>query len=244
MVRVVESVDQVASAAADLVGAQLCRDRRTRLGVATGATPLPLYRELARRHAAGDLPAGELTLFLLDEYLGLGTDDPRSFRAVVVDHLARPLGIPDGAVHAPEVGAADLQQACRRFDALRDDAGIDLQILGIGRNGHIAFNEPGSAPDSGCRVVQLTDVTRSDNGLGPKDPTHAVTVGIGSILRARRLLLLATGPTKAEALARAVHADPRSPAGALSGHPDLTIIADRDAAALLGPAPTPTDGAT
>lgn len=234
--KVLPTPGHVADVAADLVGRVLDAAPRVRLGVATGATPLPLYHELVRRHRSGRVELPELDLFLIDEYLGLAPDDPRAFRNVIVEHLARPLGLGDHAVHAPDVGASDLDGACRAFDQARERDGLALQVLGIGGNGHVAFNEPGSPFDSRCRVVTLTERTRLDNGLGPGDPTRAVTVGIDSLLRPERLLLVATGARKAEALAAALAGpDPSSPASAMLAHPDLTIVADEAAAALLPP---------
>lgn len=235
--RVLDSPSDVAAAAADLVAEAASLTQALRLGVATGRTTEPLHSALVERAKDGRLQVDGLSVFLLDEYLGLPEGDPRRFAATIQSQLIEPMGLPSSALHGPDTSAEDIAEACADYDRLRDEGGIDLQILGIGRNGHIAFNEPGSPPDSECRVVELALETRADNGLGAGDPHRAMTVGIASILRARQLVLLATGPAKAEALAGAVvQGNSTVPAAALLDHQALTVLADSEAAALLPPA--------
>lgn len=222
--------------AAEIIRDALRKDPGLVLGVATGGTPRCTYEELVR--SAVDLSSA--TLFLLDEYVGLDGADPRTCRGTIRAQLTGPLGIDDERINAPDVDAVDLSAACARYEADIDDAGgIALQLLGIGRNGHIGFNEPGSSFESLTRLVQLADTTISDNSRffgSPADvPTHAVTQGIATVLRAGHLLLLANGASKAEVLSAALTGPttPDVPASALQLHGHVTVIADAEAAARL-----------
>ena len=157
------------------------------IGVATGATPLPAYRRLAAARAAG-VDFSAVHLVALDEYVGLPSGHPASYAAYVRDHIAEPLGVAVERVVVPDGSGVELEQ---RISAL---GGVDIQLLGIGRNGHLAFNEPPSALDSRSRVVALSETTRRDNARhfapGEPVPTHALTQGLGTILEARHLVLL------------------------------------------------------
>jgi len=236
VVLVVDDAGAAARTVADLLDAELRRPGRRVLGVAAGNSPLEAYALLVARRP----PIDGLDVVLLDEYVGLGADHPASFRHQIRTVLTDPLGVPGERVHGLDGLAPDLDAACRRFEqTLAELGGVDLQLLGIGRNGHIAFNEPGSAHDSRTRVVALSASTRAANAAAfpaPADvPDRALTQGIGTILEARRLVLLATGATKAEALRRALHdpVGPAVPAGAVRRRPDVIVVADRAAAALL-----------
>ena len=206
------------------------------IGVATGSSPSPLYAALAASGA--DFSAA--TWFALDEYVGLPPGHPESYAEVLRREIIDPLGLDPQRVHLPDPHRVDLHDAARRYEQLITDAGgIGLQILGIGRNGHLAFNEPGAALDSRTRVETLTEDTRRANQRffdSLEDvPTHCLTQGLGTILEARHLLLIARGPEKAEALARAltgpVTAD--CPASVLQTHGHVTVLADDAAASLL-----------
>ena len=208
------------------------------LGVATGASPRALYAALVEARQRG-LVTDRLTLVALDEYVGLTSGDPRSYLAYVRDHIARPLGVPGTRVLVP-VGAGALD-AARYEEAIRAVGGVGLQIVGIGRNGHIGFNEPGSAADSRTRVVTLTPSTRSANATFFGDhteavPTHALTQGIATILEARTLVLVARGAAKAEALTAALYGEMTTdlPASLLQTHPDVTVVADAPALGRFG----------
>ncbi|GGB23954.1 glucosamine-6-phosphate deaminase [Flexivirga endophytica] len=209
------------------------------LGVATGGTPISTYRELARR---SDGRLHDIRLAALDEYVGLPADHPGSYTTFVREQIAEPLGIPHGQVGVPRAEADDLAAAAANFERqLQENGGVDLQILGIGANGHIGFNEPGSQVDSRTRAVTLADRTRRDNARffdSPEDVPHeALTQGIGTILEARSILLLASGARKAEALARAMEQTPTAecPASWLQLHPAVFVVADEAAAASLSP---------
>lgn len=206
------------------------------LGFATGSSPLPLYDALADF----GLDFSRVRGFALDEYIGLPPGDPRSYGAVIDSEVVQRLGMRPGSVLLPDVSAADLDAAAREYEqAIRDAGGVDLQILGIGHNGHLAFNEPGAALDSRTRVEELAERTRRANARffdSPDQvPTRCMTQGIGTILDARQLLLIAHGADKADIIARALQGPvtPGCPASALQLHPRVTVLLDQSAAARL-----------
>ncbi|MFZ9318494.1 MAG: glucosamine-6-phosphate deaminase [Vulcanococcus sp.] len=216
------------------------------LGLATGRTMEPVYRALVQRLQA--LPETDCLgllaswcSFNLDEYVGLGPKDPGSFAAFMRRHLALPLGLPSERLQLPDGLAGDPQaEALRYAQALRAAGGIDLQLLGLGRNGHVGFNEPPCLPEAPCRCLALSSSTRQQNagafGGDPQAvPPQAITLGLAEILSARQLLLVVTGAEKAEILRRSLQEPPcpEVPASWLQGHPGLEVIADRGAAAAL-----------
>jgi glucosamine-6-phosphate deaminase len=199
-----------------------------------------VYRDLARRHAAAELSLSRARAFLLDEYVGLPEGDPQAYRAFIARELEAHVDFGPGAVEGPDVRSDDLEAACHRYEAaIRSAGGVDLQLLGIGTDGHIGFNEPGSSLASRTRIKTLTEQTRHDNArffAGVDDvPWHVVTQGIGTILEARHLVLLAFGPEKAPAVARAVEGALTAmvPASALQLHPHATVVVDEKAASEL-----------
>jgi len=210
------------------------------LGLATGGTPLGCYRELIRMHREEGLSFSRVTTFNLDEYVGLPPDHPQSYHYYMFHNLFDHVDVRRENVHIPDGMAEDLDEECRRYEeAIKEAGGIDLQLLGIGRNGHIGFNEPGSPFDSRTRVVKLSEQTRKDNARFfnsiDEVPTHAITMGIGTIMEARRIILIASGEAKADAIAKAVKG-PKTvdvPASALQDHPDCLFIIDKEAASLL-----------
>ena len=220
--------------------AALVSDRpRVVLGVATGTSPVPVYRALAE-HAAAGLDFSQVTVFALDEYVGLRPDHPESYRAVIDREVSRPLGLESASVHVPDGSLAGIADAGMRYEREIDEAGgIDLQLLGIGSDGHIAFNEPGSSFGSLTRVKTLAESTRRDNARffeSPDEvPLHCVTQGLGTILRARHLVLLAFGERKARAVAASVEGPVTAsvPGSAIQLHGHVTVVADEPAAALL-----------
>jgi glucosamine-6-phosphate deaminase len=228
----------VALLAAELVANRLRARPQVRLILPTGHTPLGMYEALRAHAADGSLASEHATVLQLDEYLGFAPDDERSYRA----YLRRELrGVPLGAFHGLDGSAADPVAECARHQALLDEAPIDLVVLGIGRDGHVAFDEPGSPPDAGARRVELHPTTREDAAaeLGGLDrvPREALTVGLRTLRAAREIVLLASGEAKAAAM-RAMLEDepgPACPASLLRDHPRLTIVCDRPAAALLRP---------
>lgn len=235
------SAEEVAVLAADVVEA-VVRGRATAvLGLATGSTPLPTYGELIQRHESGRGPSYErVRCFTLDEYVGLPPGHPESYRATIARELTDPLGIAAERVQGPDPTPDGLATAGARYEeAITAAGGIDVQVLGIGSDGHLAFNEPGSSLGSLTRLKTLTEETRRDNarffGSTEEVPRHVLTQGLGTILRARHLLLLATGAAKADALAAAVEGPlgASCPASVLQLHPHVTVLVDDAAAAGL-----------
>ena len=231
---------QIASLAADAVEALLRRKPDAVLGLATGSTPLPVYVELAARHERGGLDFSRVRAFALDEYVGLPAGHPESYREVIAREFTARVNISPANVHVPDGAAADIPAACRAYeDAIRDAGGVDLQLLGVGTDGHIGFNEPGSSLASRTRIKTLTDRTREDNARFFRTPSevprHVVTQGVGTILEARHLVLLAFGEPKADAVARAVEGPVTAmvPGSALQLHPHATVVVDEAAAGRL-----------
>ena len=209
------------------------------LGLATGSTMVGLYAALRARVDAGELSLSRVRTFNLDEYLGLGAASPQSFSAFMDRHLFGPCGIGADQVLFPAAPGAAEWDAGAFEDAIDAAGGIDLQLLGLGRNGHIAFNEPGSRRASRTRVVPLAEHTREDaaatfGGL-EHVPTHAVTMGVGTILEARRIRVLAFGAHKAPAVGRILSGAPGEevPGAFLSGHPDVRLHLDAEAASRI-----------
>lgn len=211
------------------------------LGLATGRSMEPIYAELVRMHRQEGLCFAQCRSFNLDEYAGLGPDHPNAYRRYMNDHLFAQVDIAMANTQLPDGLAPDMAAEGQRYEALiREAGGIDLQLLGIGENGHVGFNEPMSAVDSRTRGIGLTPETRHQNaGMFGGDlgrmPTRAITMGIATILEARELLLVATGAAKAAALAEAIDGPVslRHPGSALRGHPRFGVIADTDAASHL-----------
>ena len=244
VVRVVLEREQAEAALAreiaDAIRARAEAGGQYNLGLATGETMIGLYRELARLAQAEGLRLDHLRTFNLDEYIGLDAGDPRSFAAFVRRHLFDPLRLPPTRAHAPDaaLAARDPEAAARAWEeGLAAAGGLDLQLLGVGRNGHVAFNEPGSARDSRTRVVELHPWTREDAvalfGHLERVPRRAITAGVGTILEARALRVLAFGGAKASVLRRVlrgpIHED--APASLVREHPDVVFWLDHDAAA-------------
>jgi glucosamine-6-phosphate deaminase len=236
------SADEIAALAADVFEAVVRRKPAAVLGLATGSTPLPTYQELIRRHQAGVGPSYTgVTCFNLDEYVGLPAGHEQSYRATIARELTDGLGIGPDRVNGPDPSPDGLPTAGSRYEALIAAAGgVDVQVLGIGSDGHLAFNEPGSSLASRTRIKTLTAETQKDNArfFGSPDqvPTHVLTQGLGTILDARHLVLIATGSGKAAAVAAAVEGPVSAscPASALQLHPHATVLLDPAAAARLG----------
>jgi glucosamine-6-phosphate deaminase len=226
-----------ADQAADKIAESLRRNPRLVLGLATGSTMEPVYARLVSLHRDTGLDFSGCRTFNLDEYVGLPPGHPNSYRYYMEQHLFRHININPSNTHLPDGMAADLEAECARYEKLMAlNGGIDLQLLGIGQNGHLGFNEPLSALDSRTHVQLLSGATRAQNGphfIPPAQmPASALTMGMGSILAARRCLLLGTGEDKAQIIAEALEG-PRTnriPASALQQHPHCIVILDQLAA--------------
>lgn len=236
---VVEDHQAIGRAAAAIVLDALGTDPDLVLGVATGSSPRPIYRALLEAHRTGT-DFSRVRCVALDEYLGLEATDPASYHSFVRREIAVPLGLRPENVLVPDGAAPDPSAACVDFEAsLADLGGVAVQLLGLGRNGHLGFNEPGSSFSSRTRVATLSQSTREANARFFADldqvPTHSITQGLGTILEAGRLVLVASGPHKAPAVAAAVEGSlsETCPASVLQIHARATVIVDRDAAADL-----------
>ena len=232
---------EAARLAADAVEHLLAERPDAVLGLATGSSPLALYDELAERRAAGRLSLARARGFLLDEYVGLPADHPERYAAVVQRELVARVDFAPGAVRGPDGDADDPPAACRAYERrIAEAGGVDLQVLGVGTDGHVAFNEPGSSLASRTRVKTLTAQTRADNARffgGDVDavPRHVLTQGLGTVLEARHLVLLASGEGKAQAV-RALAEGPVTalwPASVLQHHPHVSVLVDEAAASAL-----------
>lgn len=236
-----DSPEAVGSLAAETIEALVRRAPGAVLGLATGSSPLPTYRELVRRHREGTGPSYDaVRCFTLDEYVGLPPGHPQSYRETIFAELTDPLGIARERVVSPDPDPALLAGAGERYEeALVAAGGVDLQVLGIGGDGHLAFNEPGSSLASSTRIKTLTERTRRDNARFfaslEEVPRHVLTQGLGTIGRARHLLLVATGEGKAQAVAAAVDGPVSAscPASVLQLHPHVTVLLDPGAASGL-----------
>ncbi|MDA8744285.1 glucosamine-6-phosphate deaminase [Rubripirellula amarantea] len=236
----VNSPSEAAEKTSNMIAEMLVATPRITLGLATGSTPIPVYQDLVQRHRDGTLSFAEATSFNLDEYLGLAGDHPQSFRAFMDEHLFRLVDMNVSRIHIPDGLATDLDAHTKAYEkAIAAAGGIDIQLLGIGSNGHIAFNEPGSSRTSRTRVVELTSDTIQANSRffdrAEDVPRQAISMGIGTILEAKRIVLLATGPAKAQAVKDAVQGDANEscPASLLQYHPDVTFVLDAEASSLL-----------
>ncbi len=225
----------VARAAADLLSEEVAAQPDIVLALPTGRTPIPFYDELAARHAAGRLDLARARGFNLDE-LVLPRHDPRTFRAFMEQHAWGRTGLRRDRCDIPDGAAPDLEAECLRYErAITDAGGIGVAILGVGVDGHIAYNMPGPMRLA-THVTRLPDGLAASLAVPPGDwPLRAITMGIGTLRAARRILVLATGETKATAVQRLVHGpdDPDWPCSFLHKHPNLDVIVDRGAASSL-----------
>ncbi len=237
---IMPSAAEVGKLAARKVAQTITRAPTAVIGLATGSSPLAIYAELAGQVRAGRLDPSRIRGFALDEYVGIPEQHPQSYASVLRREVVEPLGLDPSQVALPDGRAADLAAACQAYElAIQKAGGVDLQILGIGANGHIGFNEPTSSFASRTRLKTLAPKTREDNARffdSEEDvPTHCVTQGLGTIMDAQELLLVAQGGSKAAAVASAVEGPVSAvcPASILQFHEHATIIVDEDAASRL-----------
>ena len=225
--------DLASDAAATRVEALVAANPHAVLGLAAGATPRRLYADLARRRREGLLDLSGVTTFNLDDYVGVPPSHPASFHRVMDEVLFSHVNVPRAHIHIPNGMAADLDAECGRYErSIHDAGGIDLQILGLGANGHIGFNEPGAPRDGRTRIETLTEETRRANAPAFGDlahmPRQAITMGLATILDARAIIVLAFGAGKADAVAKMIDGPVTSdvPASVLQGHPQVTVLVD------------------
>lgn len=238
-VKVFNTAEEIAVACADEYCALLREKPQAVLGFATGASPLPTYRELVRRCKAGEVSFAGVTTFNLDEYCELPREDKNSYYSFMFENLFSQVDVNPANVHLLNGNAPDLAAEAEAYEkAMAAAGGIDLQLLGIGTNGHIGFNEPSDHFTKKTFVVELAESTVISNRIyfeNGEMPTHAVTMGIGSIFAARRIILIATGKKKAAAIKKTVLGEiaPHCPASILQFHPHTLLLLDREAASLL-----------
>ena len=237
---ILDSAENVSRRAADIIVARIASKPQTVLGLSTGGTPLGTYRELIAAHQVGRVSFRQVTTFNLDEYVGLPPEHSQSYHYFMHEQLFSKADFDVTRCHVPSGLATDYSQYCDTYEQLiRDHGGIDLQLLGIGTDGHIAFNEPGSSLASRMRLKALTERTRIDNSRFfssiEEVPNLAVTMGVGSILDAKEVLLLATGANKANAVRAFIEGPVTSQitASALQMHPRVTVLLDDPAAQWL-----------
>jgi glucosamine-6-phosphate deaminase len=235
-----EDYQAMSELAARMIEQQLLRKPNSVLGLATGSTPVGTYKELIRLHREKGLDFSRVVSFNLDEYLGLPPSHPQSYRFFMDENLFKHINIPTGNIHVPYGHAESVLDFCDWYEQeIQNHGGIDLQILGIGGDGHIAFNEPGSSLGSRTRLKTLTEQTIDDNTrfFDSKEevPRFAITMGVGTILEARKIILLANGKKKAEIIAEAIEGPitAQVSASALQLHRDTVVILDEEAASKL-----------
>ena len=225
--------------AANIISAQVIMKPDCVLGLATGGTPVGTYEKLVERYNEGDLDFSEVTSVNLDEYRGLPKDHPESYWSFMHRNLFDHVNIDPAHINLPDGTNLDAEAECKRYDeVIRSVGGVDLQLLGIGHDGHIGFNEPADEFTDEAFKVKLTDSTIAANSQYFTDiamPHYAITMGIGSIMRAKKIVLIATGESKAEAIKATVEGEvtPHCPASILQQHDDATIFLDEAAASLL-----------
>ncbi len=240
LVIVKEDYDSMGREAARIVADRLHAKPNLVLGLATGSSPLGLYTELIRMHRQEGLDFSKVTTFNLDEYVGLPPEHDQSYHYFMREHLFNHINVDPRYVHIPLGTAKDINAFCQWYEQrITEAGGIDLQVLGIGANGHIAFNEPGSSLGSRTRIKTLTGTTRLDNGRFFKNadevPKYAITMGVGTIMEAREIVLLASGSAKADAIKAAVEGPITAtcPASIIQMHPKAYVVIDKDAAVKL-----------
>lgn len=233
----VKNYKELSMQAAGIVAAQISRKKNTVLGLPTGQTPLGMYQELIKRFRKGEIDFSQVITFNLDEYYGLSPEHPQSYNYYMWQTFFNNINIKKENVFIPDGVTKDVQKECRYYESLIEKkGGIDLQFLGIGDNGHIGFNEPAIALNSNTHLVNLSQATIEANSRFFNDiedvPRKALTMGMGTIMKAKQIILLASGMKKAPAIAKTINGKVSTevPASLLQLHRDVTIIVDKDAA--------------
>ena len=237
---VTKDYNDMSRKAANIISAQIITKPNCVLGLATGSTPVGTYKQLVEWYNKGDLDFSEVSTVNLDEYKGLDHDNDQSYYYFMMNNLFKHVNIDLSRTHVPDGTEPDSEKACADYEEIvRSYGGIDLQLLGLGHNGHIGFNEPADDFPKVTHCVDLTESTIKANARFFEKiedvPTQAYTMGIGTIFKAKRILLIASGKDKAEIVKKAFCGpiDPQVPASILQLHPDVTVVLDEDAASLL-----------
>lgn len=240
-IQIFENYEKLSQESARLLATQILRHPESVLGLATGSTPLSTYKKLIRLYEEGLISFKKIRTYNLDEYIKIDVKNPESYRAFMEDKLFSKVDIDEKNWHIPNGNAEDLEKECRLYDKKIEEAGgVDLQLLGIGSNGHIAFNEPGTPFSSRTHVVDLKENTIKDNARFFERledvPIRAISMGLRTIMEARQIILLANGANKAKAIKEALEGPitPEVPASVLQLHPNLIVLLDEAAASQLG----------
>lgn len=239
-IRIVKDYGEMSKKAADVVAAQIIEKPDSVLGLATGSTPIGMYKELVRMYEEGIIDFSKVVTFNLDEYVGLDEKNEQSYHFYMMQNLFKHINIDMKNVHILDGNAKDIDKECSNYEGEIEKAGgIDLQILGLGRNGHIGFNEPDVKFPKNTHIVDLSESTIEANSRffrnAEEVPKQALTMGEATIMKADRIILLANGSAKADAVFGLVKGDikPELPASALQMHPDAVVIVDKEAASKL-----------
>lgn len=239
-VLVFDTEEQIGIAAGYYMCGQVLQKPDSVLGLATGSTPLKPYNHMIKLYNEGAVDFSKVTTFNLDEYCKLDVNDVNSYHSFMHKNLFDHINIPEENINFLNGNAQDLEEECKQYEIkIKKAGGIDIQLLGIGSNGHIAFNEPSDAFQRWSHVVALKESTIKDNSRFFESiddvPTHAVTMGIGSIMQAKRILIIALGENKAKAIKQLIDGNvtPQCPASVLQFHKDVTLMLDKGAASLL-----------
>ncbi|MGN0532498.1 MAG: glucosamine-6-phosphate deaminase [Eubacterium sp.] len=239
-VLVFDTEEQIGIAAGYYMCGQVLQKPNSVLGLATGSTPIKAYDHMIKLYQQGAVDFSQVTTFNLDEYCNLDIKDKNSYHSFMYENLFNNINIPDENINFLDGNATDIEQECKNYEKkIKQAGGIDIQLLGIGSNGHIAFNEPADAFQRWSHIVALKESTIKDNSRFfnsiEEVPTHALTMGIGSIMQAKRILIIALSEHKAKAVKQVIDGQvtPQCPASVLQFHPDVTLMLDKGAASLL-----------
>ena len=234
---VLKNYDEVSKKAFEVMKEVVANKKNAVLGLATGSSPIGLYQNMIKDHQENGTSYADITSFNLDEYVGIDRNHEQSYYTFMHENLFKGIDIKEENVHVPY---GDTKADCDAYEKAMEDYSVDIQVLGIGANGHIGFNEPGTPFSETTHIVTLTEKTRQDNARFFENdinqvPTHAITMGIATIMKAKKILLVATGKNKADAVAAMVNKAPdvNCPASVLQNHPDVVVIVDEAAAAKL-----------
>jgi glucosamine-6-phosphate deaminase len=237
---VAKDYEEMSKKAANIVAAHIILKPDSVLGLATGSTPVGMYQELINLYQKGDIDFSNVTTFNLDEYYGLDENDPQSYHYFMMDKLLNHINVARENIHIPSSLAPDMQKECDDYEKkIKDAGGIDLQVLGIGRNGHIGFNEPNVKFEAKTHMVELQNDTIHANARFfnsvEEVPTKAISMGIQTIMQAKKILLIANGEGKADAIYKTLQGDitPQVPASILQLHHNVVVILDEKAASKL-----------
>lgn len=236
---VVKDYQAMSDLGAEIIANTIKANPGCTLGLATGSSPIGTYQNLVKACQNKEISFKDVKTYNLDEYCGISRSHPQSYYYFMHENLFNHVDIQEENVHIPMISNTSLEEDCKAYNDMLNDASIDLQLLGIGGNGHIGFNEPGTPFNQETFIVKLTDKTRQDNqrffNSIDEVPTHAITMGISNIMKAKKILMLISGTNKADTVVRLLNGEVTTdfPASILNEHPDVTVIIDQDAYAKV-----------